>query len=209
MEKNTRMIGQLLIDAGKITKEELEKILNENKEGKQIGQLLIEKGKIKKEDLEGALVEQKQLLTTGVKSKKLKVGDLLLKLGKITEEDLENALRIKEMTKEKIGEILVREGVITQKDINDAIEKQTGVKTVDLKTYKYEGETYKIITKRLAEMYKVLLLEKDETSVRLAMNDPFDLHALDSIMLYTGLEVIPVFAKKVDLLDKIDELYDK
>jgi len=207
MDRNYRMIGQLLIDAGKITKEDLEEILGNKVDNKKLGQYLIERDKISLADLEQALIEQKQLLLLGVKRKKFRLGDYLVETGRITNEQLQLILEIKKETKEKVGEILVRKLMMTQEELNNIIESQTGVKTIDLDKYKYKGDAFKVITKKIAEMYEVLPLEKDETAVRLAMLDPFDLNAVDSIMMFTGLDVIPVFAKKEQIERKIEELY--
>ena len=207
MERNNRMLGQLLIDSRKLTKKELDELLKNKPEEKKLGQYLMEIGKITIEDLEEALLDQKQLKVAGVKRKKFRLGDFLVETGRITKEQLQDVLNVKQSTKEKVGEILVRKGIISKNELNDIVEKQTGVKTIDLDTYQYQGEAYKIITKRVAKMYMVLPLETDETAVRLAMNDPFDLDTVDSIMMFTGLEVIPVFASKEQIDRKIDELY--
>ena len=207
MERNNRMLGQLLIDVGKLTKEELEDVLKNKPDDKKLGQYLMDIGKITPNDLEEALLDQKQLKIAGVKRKKFRVGEYLVETGRVTEEQLEDILKVKEVTKEKVGEIVVRIGIIPQEELNEIIERQTGVKTVDLDNYNYRGEAYKVITKRLALMYNVLPLEVDETAVRVAMYDPFDLSAVDTIMMFTGLEVVPVFAKKDQIERKIDELY--
>ena len=108
----------------------------------KLGELLIRLGKITKQDMDDVLKSQKQLDLTGVKKKTQRLGDILIKSGKVTKEQIDNALEIKKSSKEKLGEILVNEGIISQEEMNDIVEKQTGIKTIDLDKYNIHSYEY-------------------------------------------------------------------
>ncbi|MBF0397450.1 MAG: chemotaxis protein CheA, partial [Desulfobacterales bacterium] len=55
LEKGSQRIGEILVDEGKITKEDLEETLDRQK---PIGEMLVESGKVSKEDLDEALKKQ-------------------------------------------------------------------------------------------------------------------------------------------------------
>ena len=139
--------------------------------------------------------------------KKKRIGEFLVEAGKVTQEQVNEALEIQKQTKEKLGEILVGQGIISQEEINEAVERQTGIKTIDLEKYIYLGDAYKLIPEKLAKKYKAIPLKKEQMVITVAMVDPFDIFALDDISLYTGLNIIPVFASEVQIDKKISELY--
>lgn len=207
MENNRKRLGELLIDTGKVTEEDIAEVLSTAGENERLGDLLIRAGKVTEEDIEEALSSQKQLELTGVKKKKFMLGEILINSGKVTKEQIDAALELKRDTKERLGEILVSQGIITKKEIEDIVEKQTGVKTIDLDKYDYSQEIYKSIPKSLAQKCNAVLLESDGKYIKAAMLDPFDMYAVDNIALYTGLEVVPLFASKEQIDRKIEELY--
>lgn len=207
MDNNRKRLGELLVDAGKVTQEDIDEVLSTANDSEKLGELLIRAGKVTEKDIEEALSSQKQLELTGVKKKKFKLGEILINSGRVTKEQIDTALELKHGTKERLGEILVSQGIITKDEIDDIVEKQTGVKTVDLNKCDYSTEAYKRIPKSLAKKCNALPLELEGSYLKVAMLDPFDIYAVDNISLYTGFEVIPVFASKDQLDRKIEELY--
>lgn len=207
MDNNRKRLGELLVDTGKVTEADIAEVLSTAGEDDRLGDLLIRAGKVTEEDIEEALSSQKQLELAGVKKKKFMLGEILINSGKVTKEQVDAALELKRDTKERLGEILVSQGIITKQEIEDIVEKQTGVKTIDLDKWDYSQGIYKSIPKSLAKKCNAVLLESDGRYIKAAMLDPFDIYAVDNIALYTGLEVVPLFASKEQIDRKIEELY--
>ncbi|MBP5427650.1 MAG: Flp pilus assembly complex ATPase component TadA [Clostridiales bacterium] len=207
MEDNKKRLGELLVEAGKITKKDIDEVLKDADPKDRLGELLIKAGKVTQGDIEDALISQKQLDVAGVKKKKEKLGEILIGSGKVTQEQIDTAMELKSGAKERLGEILVLQGIISKEEIEDIVEKQTGVKTVDLDKYNYVGDAYKYIPKSLAKRLEAIPLEQEGNTLKVAMLDPFDLYSVDNVQLYTGFDVIPVFASKEQIDRKIEEFY--
>lgn len=118
-----RLLGDLLLSGSFVKKEDVEKALEEQKKtNKLIGELLIELGAISKEELNIVLHFQEDLsnphkalkFATGLRKK---LGELLIGLRRITEQELEEALALQKNTGKKIGEILIEKGIISKKEL--------------------------------------------------------------------------------------------
>lgn len=121
------LIGELLISGGFVSSEDIQRIINQQKEkNKKIGELLVEEGLLDPFELDIALKIQDKLrnpksalkLSAGIKKR---LGEILIDAKKITQEQLEEALSIQEKTKEKLGEVLIKLGYIKPADLNLAL----------------------------------------------------------------------------------------
>ncbi len=126
-----RPIGQILLDAGLITPDDLNKALVEQAESNvQLGQILVNNGAIDQTILNAVLAIQNDLaqLESALKTtagEPERLGELLIQTGRVTRADVESALAEQQKTREKIGEILVRRGLFTEDEINAALAFQS------------------------------------------------------------------------------------
>ena len=120
-QKKETMVGQVLIRQGIITEEVLEEVVKEQSStGKLIGFLLVEKKICTKEQLEKALKNQRR---------DNRLGALLLRHGIITEKQFEKALAIQEETKVLLGEIFIQLGYVTEEQLHDILISQKIIMT--------------------------------------------------------------------------------
>ncbi len=108
-----KLIGEMALDEGLITKEKLDECVRALKDEEKIGELLVEKGYVDKATISKLLYRQ-------VGSQR--IGDLALKYGMINEDDLEEALSVKR-SKRTIGGILCDLNFITPNDLNHVLQK--------------------------------------------------------------------------------------
>lgn len=106
-----RMLGELLLQAGHITADQLEHALAEqNKTGEKLGETLIRLGLLTHKQLDVILdFQQKQADGKGPLSP-LRLGELLITAGHITRDQLDDALYKQKLSQKRLGEILVEEG---------------------------------------------------------------------------------------------------
>lgn len=142
-------------------------------------------------------------------AKKKKLGDLLVDLGLISESNLRTVLDIQKVTKQKLGEILVDEKYVTEREFLEVLEFQLDVPYVDLDRFSIDADAPKLISENLARRYAVIPVSFDDKTVKLAMNDPLDIYAIDDVKLATGREVESVIAGKMAIIDAIDFFYEK
>ncbi len=118
-------LGELLTQAGRITKKQLEFALTEQKRtGEKIGEILLRLEFLTGKDLNTALRFQKQQETLRHVSTPLRLGELLVTMGEITREQLEKALKNQKLSGKKIGEVLVESGYLQPEQISRGLKLQ-------------------------------------------------------------------------------------
>jgi len=125
-----RLIGQILIDGGFISRKALREALNLQKNtNEQIGAILVHMGVLPKSDLDAALLLQRHLSTLKDSIKvaagtRQMLGELLIQTNRISRKQLEVALGEQRKTHEKLGTILVRQGLLTDKELESILRFQ-------------------------------------------------------------------------------------
>ncbi len=135
--------------------------------------------------------------------KKRHLGEILIEEGLISYIDLNYALDQATQYREKLGEALIRLGYITEQQLLECLGKQHGVPSVDLYKQVVDENAVGLITKDIAEGYKVMPIGfkklQGEDKVVLAMADPMDMRAQSLVAHLTGYPVYPVFVREEHL----------
>lgn len=143
------------------------------------------------------------------------LGELLIEAGFIDTEQLKYALALKEkeFLAEKLGRILVNLKYIDEDILVEYLGKQHGAPGINLSTKEIEVEVVSIIPGHIAEKYNVIPVGfKSNGRVKkliVAMADPSNIEAMDTISFITGYYVEPVFAREEDLKWTIKYYYNK
>jgi len=143
-----------------------------------------------------------------VKLKPKKLGEILLARGAVTEEDLEKALAEQGQTKAFLGQILLRRGVIKKRDLAEALEDQLGVPSVELSDLDIPSEMATYLPENIVRSYRVVPFSVDNNVMSVAMADPLNLTAIESMRLVTGMEVRTFFAAEEDVVLTTNQLFD-
>lgn len=103
-------LGQLLLQANRITEAHLQILLDDQKQsGKPLGEILIERGILTSAELNALLDFQMRQNMQGSNSP-LQLGQLLVRTGEISEEQLKAALALQSQSGKRLGEVLVEAG---------------------------------------------------------------------------------------------------
>jgi general secretion pathway protein E/type IV pilus assembly protein PilB len=78
-------------------------------------------------------------------------------------------------------ESLVADRTVSQQQIADVLAEEFNMETVDLADVRVSSEALEVVPFELANRYKVIPLEADDSEVELAVFDPLDMDAVDSI----------------------------
>jgi type II secretion system protein E len=132
------------------------------------------------------------------------LGEILVRNRAVNPAQVEEALRLKE-GKERLGQALVRLGYAKEDDVLRALAEQTRVPYVDLSTADFDPSLVPPGGVKTIFQRKVLPLERQNGTVKVAVADPLDLEALDDLRLILKLRVQPVLAKA----SEIDRLLKK
>ena len=143
-----------------------------------------------------------------MKLKAKRLGEILVARGVVTEADLEKALVEQRQTKGFLGQILLRRGVIKKRDLAEALEDQLGVSSVELSELMIPSEIASYLPENMVRTYRAIPFKVDDNVLSVAMADPLNLTAIESMRLVTGLDVRTFFAPEEDVLLATNQLFD-
>lgn len=107
-----------------------------------------------------------------------RLGEILIEKGLLTPEGLKEALKEQGRTNDYLGNILIKKGLIRENDLLPAISEQTGFPQVELKNQYIDWQTAKSFSASLVIDYRYLPFKRDDSSVTIAVTNPFDIWAL-------------------------------
>ena len=139
-----------------------------------------------------------------------KIGDILVHEGKISDSQLNSALAEQKVSKEKLGTVLLDQGLITEDDLIKVYSMQLGYDLAsDEDLFSADPEVVQIIPEDFARQNMVLALRKSDTTIVIAMEDPEDLVAIDSLKRLTNLNPEVLVASPSGLNRALDQIYGK
>ena len=119
-----QLLGNLLVWNGRITHEQLDQALSEQKlSGEVLGDALIRLGFIDGKERDAVLATQREQQTPSAPAS-FRLGDILVASGHITSEQLGETLEQQKHSDKKIGELLVERGYTEQNHIDHGIRLQ-------------------------------------------------------------------------------------
>ncbi|MBL51376.1 MAG: pilus assembly protein PilB [Candidatus Marinimicrobia bacterium] len=117
-----------------------------------------------------------------------KLGEILLHNEKVTEGQLNEGLAQQKSTNEKIGVTLIEMGIIEEDDFVTAFAQQLGYRKADnFILLEADANIAAMIPEDFARTNRVLAVNKNDSAITVAMEDPEDLVAIDSIKRLTSL----------------------
>ena len=187
-----KKVGEILIERGVITLEQLAKGLEEQKRvSASLGASLIRLGYVDYKTLEKVLGDELEKLEYK------KLGEMLLENKVISTLQLAEALSIqkKEEKNKHIGEILIERKYLTSQQLFDVLSLQFDVKSVELDNFLFKEEALNLLPYELMCELKVIPLQKTPTHVLIATADPFNFNLMKQVERVLKMAVEPVFAK--------------
>ena len=131
--------------------------------------------------------------------KKQRLGDILIMAGKITPYELKNALDIQKNIGKKLGEVLIDNKIVSEEDIIDAITNQTGIEKVDLNNIIFDKKAINLIPESLCNKYNLIPFGFEDEFIKIALDDPLNIFAIDDVSISTALKVKSYISPKKDI----------
>ncbi|MCM8761830.1 MAG: Flp pilus assembly complex ATPase component TadA, partial [Candidatus Omnitrophica bacterium] len=136
------------------------------------------------------------------------LGQLLIEKGVITQEQLEEALLKQEVEKKFLGEILIENHLVTKEQILECLTEQKKADFVDLsKVKRIKEDIVHLIPENIARRYTVLAITLEEDRLVIAMSDPTDIVAIDTVRRITEKRIKVVRAENAQIQEYIDKYY--
>ncbi len=138
-----------------------------------------------------------------------RMGERMVAMGLITEDQLNVALQEKKISGKMLGEILVELGFIDEDALSVFLAETSGFGVFDPSNTIVDGDALALLDKKIAVQHQVLPIFLDEKEVHVAMSDPYDVVALDTLRRYLpkSLNIKQVVTTSAILSDAIDAAY--
>lgn len=137
----------------------------------------------------------------------MKIGEILLKEGILKKGQLEKALVEQKRLGGKFGSILIHLGYVTESQLVTALEKKLNVPSVELSALNLNRSVVKIIPADLALKHQIIPISRVGKTLRMAMVNPFDNDAIESVRFGLGYDVEPVVAAERAMNSALKKYY--
>lgn len=139
-------------------------------------------------------------------SPKLRLGERLIAANVITESQLNLALREQKRRGGLIGQVLIDLGFVQPEIISDFVARDAEAKLIDLRRVRPEREMMELIPIDLARHFRAVPLNRNNGTLTVALADPLDVVAIDTLQQITGLNIEVAAATERDILNFFDRL---
>lgn len=135
------------------------------------------------------------------------LNEILVEEGYVTRQELQDALVHRVNSHDSVVDALLRQGKISVAQKLKCVGLQTGIPFIDLKNIKIDSQAARLISQRLSDKLRAIIIEAHSDYVVVALQNALDLKAIDEIADETGRRVEPVWATESDITDKISEVF--
>ena len=137
-----------------------------------------------------------------------RLGQILTDLGLIDEEHLEEMLSEQEARGgELLGRVGVSLGFFSDEQLGEALAEQWNTVFVTLYDKQITHSLVDIISKTMAEMYRVVPLELNDNQLTIATADPQKIQIADELRVFLGYEIHVVVATDAEIDKAIEQFY--
>ncbi len=137
-----------------------------------------------------------------------RLGDLLVEEGIVTDDQIGQALSAQKSTGRKLGDTLIELGFLTEQQMLSFLSQQLAIPLIDLSRASVDVNAVQLLPEVHARRLRALVIGRTDDTVRVAMSDPADLFAQESL-----LNQLPqysfefVIAAEKQLVDGFDRYY--
>jgi len=135
------------------------------------------------------------------------LGDRLVREGLVREEEMVRARTAQSRTGESLGTVLVKMGLIAEDKLLAFLAERLNLPHVNLKEYLIDPEIIRLVPEKIARQHRILPLFKIENVLTVAMADPLDVMALDSVRRHTRCEVEAVVSSDSAIQEALLQYY--
>lgn len=145
----------------------------------------------------------------GAKQGNDKLGKLLVNNAVISDAELSAAQESSRSSGTQLAGELARLGYVEETKLIEFLSRHYGVPSIDLEEVKIEEEVIDLIPKDVAERHSVVPVDKQGSTIVVAMSDPSNIYAMDDIKFLTGFNVEVVVTSDSSIQSALDAYYSQ
>jgi len=138
---------------------------------------------------------------------KKRLGEMLVEAGSITEEQLKQALAEHKKAGLKLGQYISRQGMLNENQIVDILSRQLKIEKYHPDNFPVDVSLARLIPIETAQKFQMAPLRKRGRLLTVALTDPLDINALDTIEITANAEVEPVVCTEREVNQLINSIY--
>ena len=120
---------------------------------------------------------------------KKRLGEMLVENGLLTQELLTKSLAEQKKAGLKLGQYVTRQGIVNEQAIIDLLSKQLKIQRYHPENFPLDMNLANAIPVDVAQKYQVAPLKKKGRLLSIAMVDPLDINAMDSIEILSLIHI--------------------
>jgi type IV pilus assembly protein PilB len=134
-------------------------------------------------------------------------GTYLVQHGAITEDMLKNLLEEQKKVRLRLGELILSKQLVAEIKLTELLAQYFGIPYVKLNNEKISPTVAISLPNRMLTQYMIVPYAIEEKTLRIAMSDPTNYHAIDEARIISGMHVLPAIATKSDIQRTISRYF--
>lgn len=143
-----------------------------------------------------------------IELQKSRLGLILVEQDLITDAQLDVALAIQKENGTPLGKILIGQEIISEEALARALAFQKDLEVVDLDEYEIEASAAVLLSAEVARRHKLIPIRVRSERLIVAIANPLDIYAIDTVQLATGMRVELVVATESAIEEAITHYLD-
>ena len=131
----------------------------------------------------------------------------LLKDSGVSAEAWAECLAEHKKTSVSLVRIATSKGLISEDILLTVLSRHLDIPYIKINPEDIDNELARKIPSRLVTHYNFMPIKLEGAKIKIAVNDPLEIAALDEIRLFLSQEVVPVIAASKDILESIKQFY--
>lgn len=133
------------------------------------------------------------------------IGEILIRRGVLTAETLKSASEAAKAAGTHLEKHLVDKQIVDGTEIALAISEYLKIPPISLLHFTPNAQLMDLIPREIITRSRAIPISRTGTSLTVAMGDPFDIIAMDSLSTETGLAITPLVAPEREILDILEK----
>ncbi len=141
-------------------------------------------------------------------SVKEQIQEILLRDKIISPDALNRAVEEQKKSGGELSRVLLKMKLVGEDQLTVVLSEALGLPLINLAMIKLDQKLLKLLPKDLVQKYQLVPISKIGDQLTIAMADPFDVFAIDSVKAITAMAVNTILARPKDIRAVIDKQYD-
>jgi len=153
------------------------------------------------------MITSDDISQTSEKRASTRFGELLVSKGLLNLRALSEALNEQRVRGGRLGDVLVKLKMVSDEDVRCALAEHLSTERVHLDDKEINMNVARLVPEAIAKRFSLVAIGEKDEKVLVAMADPLDIIATDTVTMKTGREIKPVLSSLREIHRAIEKVY--